>query len=187
MVRITQIFPLRIIFTRLTRGAWPALPLLQSMSQRVGPEHIWTSERAQHTARGCLSLPPRLDRMRGDGAGRGDSDTQTQTHTHTRGTRTPAHSFTQRRTAPQHCSGRQSTPMDPRFHLVLVTTMGRRTATTSNGSKSFDPKTSSTRAVTGPQFMANPHHTQKTDSEPSGTEAVMQKRDSPDATFMMSD
>ena len=96
---------------------------------------------------------------------------------------THAHRRTQRRTAPQHCSGRQSTPRDPRFHLVLVTTMGRRTATTSNGSKSFDPKTSSTRAVPGFKFPRNPQHTQKMYSEPSVTMPVVQKSYSPDVTF----
>ena len=65
--------------------------------------------------------------------------------------------------------------------------MGRRTATTSNGSKSFDPKTSSTRGAAVPQFMTNPHHTQKIDSEPPEKQVVMQKSYSPDVTFMMSD
>ena len=96
-----------------------------------------------------------------------------RTHTHTH-THTGAFVYAAA-TAPQHCSGRQSTPRDPRFHLVLVTTMGRRTATTSNGSKSFDPKTSSTREVPGPQSMTNPYHTQKIDSESLRMNAVMQK------------
>ena len=50
----------------------------------------------------------------------------------------------------------------------------------SNGSKSFDPKTSSTRVVPGPQSMTNPYHTQKIDFEPSEMKAFMQKRYSPD-------
>ena len=63
--------------------------------------------------------------------------------------------------------------------------MGRRTATTSNGSKSFDPKTSSTRAVPGYKSMASPYHTQKIDSEPPQEKAVVQKSDSPDARLVM--
>ena len=53
--------------------------------------------------------------------------------------------------------------------------MGRRTATTSNGSKSFDPKTSSTRDAAGSESMTNPYHTQKIDSESTGTKVIMQK------------
>ena len=49
-----------------------------------------------------------------------------------------------------------------------------------NGSKWFDPKTSSTRDAAVPQSMTNPYHTQKIDSEPTGTSPVMQKRYSPD-------
>ena len=56
----------------------------------------------------------------------------------------------------------------------------------SNGSKSFDTKTSSTRAVAGSRFMTNPHHTQKIDSEPSGRKMFIQKSESPDARFVMS-
>ena len=54
-----------------------------------------------------------------------------------------------------------------------------------NGSKSFDPQTSSTRAVPGPKSMASSHHTQKTDSEPSRTKILMQKSDSSDATLVI--
>ena len=54
-----------------------------------------------------------------------------------------------------------------------------------NGSKWFDPKTSSTRVVTGPQSMANPYHTQKIDSEPTGITAIMQKRYSPAVILVM--
>ena len=54
-----------------------------------------------------------------------------------------------------------------------------------NGSKWFDPKTSSTREVTGPQSMTNPYHTQKINSEPSGMKMFMQKSDSPDATLVI--
>ena len=44
-----------------------------------------------------------------------------------------------------------------------------------NGSKSFEPKTLSTRDVPGFTSMRNPPHTQKIDSEPSGMAMVMQK------------
>ena len=70
--------------------------------------------------------------------------------------------------------------------LCYNLTMRRRTATTSNGSKSFDPKTSSTRAAAGSKSMTNPYHTQKIDSEPSRLMEIMQKSYSPDATFVMS-
>ena len=70
--------------------------------------------------------------------------------------------------------------------LCYNLTMRRRTATTSNGSKSFGPKTSSTRAAAVPQSMASPHHTQKIDSEPSGMAMVMQKSYSPAVILVMS-
>ena len=143
--------------------------------QRVDPEPTWTSEQAQHTAPDSPSLaPPRRIRMRGDGAeiGLGCADAHTHTHAHRRIRLRSGE-------VPQHSSGRQSTPRDPRFHLVLVTTMERRTATTSNGSKSFDPKPSSTRVVAVPQSMASAYHTRKIDSESTGMKAVTQKRYSP--------
>ena len=54
-----------------------------------------------------------------------------------------------------------------------------------NGSKWFDPKTSSTRLVPGPQSMTNPYHTQKIDSEPPVMKMVMQKSDSPAVILVM--
>ena len=163
----------------MTRGAWPALPLFT--------EHVTARTHldigAEPTHRLGLSLAAPL--ARSDARGRGGGCADAYTHTHTGAFVCAA------ATAPQHSFGRQSTPSprDPRSHLVLVTTMARWTATTSNGSKSFDPKSSSTRVVPGPEFMTNPHHTQKTDSEPSGMRMIMQKSYSPDVrlviTFMM--
>ena len=51
-----------------------------SLSQRVGPEPIWTSERAQHTAPGCLLLP--LPLARSDVRGQGGRGTRMRRRTH---------------------------------------------------------------------------------------------------------
>ena len=60
-------------------------------------------------------------------------------------------------------------PRDPWFHLVLQLKSllwDGELLQPGNGSKWFDPKTSSTRGVPGPQSMANTYHTQKNESEP---------------------
>ena len=125
------------------------------------------------------NTPPRivshypLPLARSDPRGRGGGDSHARTHTHT-------HAHPRSGEQHQRCSGPQSTPRDAPLNLVLLTTMGLWAATTRNGSKWFDPKTSSTRLVPGPQSMTNPYHTQKIDSEPTGTSPVMQKRYSPD-------
>ena len=143
-------------------------------AQRVGPEPIRISERAKHPAPDCLSLPPppSLDRIRGDGAGgtRMHGRLTLHTRTHTRAVANSTNVVLGLR-------ARLGMPCSIWCYSQL---WDGELLQPGNGSKWFDPKTSSTRVVPVPQSMRNSYHTQKIDSERTGTMLVMQKRCSPD-------
>ena len=146
-------------------------------AQRVGPEPIRILERAKHPAPDCRSLPPSLDRIRGDGAGGTRMHGRLTLHTRTH-TRAVANST-------NVVLGLRARLGMPCSILCYSQLWDGELLQPGNGSKWFDPKTSSTREVRGPQSMTNPYHTQKIDSEPSGMEMVMQKSVSPDARLVM--
>ena len=88
--------------TRLTHGAWPALPLFtEHVTARGFGTHLDIGGGPTHRPRLSLATPL----ARSDARGRGGADAQTHTHA-----RTPAHSFTHRR---QH----HSTVLDFRARL----------------------------------------------------------------------
>ena len=145
-------------------------------AQRVGPEPIRISERAKHPAPDCLSQPPPLPLARSDPRGRGgrrNSDARTPNVTHTRAMANSTNVV---------LSLRARLGMS-RSILCYSQLWDGELLQPGDGSKWFDPKTSSTRDAAVPQFMTNPYHTQKIDSEPSGMKMFMQKSDSPDATL----
>ena len=142
-------------------------------AQRVGPKPIRISERAKHPAPDCLSQPPSLDRIRGDGAGGG-----TRMHGRlTLHTRTQTRAMANSTIAVLSLRARLGM-----FRSILCYSQlwDGELLQLGNDSKWFDPKTSSTRVVPVPQSMRNSYHTQKIDSERTGTMPVMQKRCSPD-------
>ena len=142
-------------------------------AQRVGSEPIRISERTKHPAPDCLSQPPPLPLARSDPRGRGggrNSDARTPNVTHTRAMANSTNVV---------LSLRARLGMS-RSILCYSQLWDGELLQPGNGSKWFDPKTSSTRVVPVPQSMRNSYHTQKIDSERTGTMPVMQKRCSPD-------
>ena len=125
-------------------------------------------------------LPLARSDPRGRGGGR-DSDARTPNVTHT---------HVHRRSDEQHHNtvlGLRARLGMPRSILCYSQLWDGELLQPGDGSKWFDPKTSSTRDAAVPQSMTNPYHTQKIGSEPPRMKPVMQKSDSPDARFVMTD
>ena len=102
-------------------------------------------------------------------------------------TRTPAHLFTPRRQHHNTVLGLRARLGTRGSILCYSQRWDGRLLQPEIARKSFGAQTRSRGDVRGSKSMTNPHHTQKIDSEPPGMKMFMQKRDSPDARFMMSE
>ena len=161
--------------TRLTRGAWPALPVFtkHATARRSGSGR----RRWPRPGLSCAAPSVATSDARGRvGEGGGVHRCINYTHTHTR--RCSTHSSTTLIRASEQPKGTTDSG-------VLVRKRDAVLLQPRKAGKSFDPKTSSTRPVTGFRFPTNPQHTQKTDPEPPRIRPVMQKSHSPDVTFVI--